>query len=154
MSGRLIGTDITQLLDASVFSKKLLNTYRQRICYTRQMGRVLRTYEPSLRVLFTAVCELGGRGEKAKHMGFDEFRSLMRALGVLADGDVSERQLNMCFAWSRMVVLDETSDTGRLKETHLPFEGAPKFSTRTLNPITRHQESMCPWPCTAIPKGV
>ena len=37
---------------------------------------------------------------------------------VLADGDVPKRKVSMCFSWSRMAVIDSTSDKGRLKETN------------------------------------
>jgi len=122
---RLLRYDIAPLLDPCIFGTTLTNAYRERCCYTREVDATLRRHEPSLRELFKASCRpdaAAGR-EKTELMSFDEFKALMRGLSILADGDVSERQVSMCFSWSRMAVIDSTSDKGRLKETHLPFEG-------------------------------
>ena len=37
--------------------------------------------------------------------------------------DFTERDAVLCFAWSRMLVVDGWTEAGRLKESGLPFEG-------------------------------
>ena len=59
---------------------------------------------------------------KATLMSLNEWRLLLKVLALL-DGDITERDATMCFAWSRMCVVDETTRQGRMKENHLPFEG-------------------------------
>ena len=92
---RLLRYDIAPLLDPCIFGTTLTNAYRERCCYTREVDATLRRHEPSLRELFKASCRpdaAAGR-EKTELMSFDEFKALMRGLSILADGDVSERQV-------------------------------------------------------------
>ena len=96
---RLLAVDIGKRLNAPLFSCP--NGYRTKYLYNAQVDRVLRKVEPSLQNLFHALCKTGGSGEKAKHLNLDEWRLLIRGLGLL-DVDVTERDATMCFSWSRM----------------------------------------------------
>ena len=40
----------------------------------------------------------------------------------LIDADLTERDATLAFVWSRMRVVDEQTDLGRIKVTHLTFE--------------------------------
>lgn len=109
--------------------------------------QVLSRHEMSLRHLFESVCAVvgdskatsvrigkadgGGGGASANSkpnlrpknlLSFERFKELNRRLGLI-DIDLSERDAALCFAWSRMVVVDSQSEKGRMRESSLPFEG-------------------------------
>jgi len=117
---KLLTQDIRPRLSPAILPDP--NVFRTEVCYKPDVDAVLRQQEISLRNIFTAVCEIGGRGEKEQHMHAEEWKVLLRWSELLST-DCSERDAVMCFAWSRMCVVDETKPRGRLRETHLPFEG-------------------------------
>ena len=55
-------------------------------------------------------------------MALDEWKMMLRETQIIAN-DCSERDAAMCFAWSRMCVVDELTERGRMRDSHLPFEG-------------------------------
>ena len=117
---RLLEGDIKPLLSSKILEHP--NVFRERCCYRRDVDASFKAYEGSLRNIFTAVCITGGRGEKERHLSLDEWKGLLRGVQLI-DVDCSERDVSMCFAWSRMCVVDETSVPGRMRDSHLPFEG-------------------------------
>ena len=124
---RLLVDDI-----APHFSQRILadpNVFRQRACYRRDVDQALMACEPSLRNVFLAICHTGGRGEKERHMSMTEWTAFCHGTEVLGI-DLSERDAMMCFAWSRMCVVDVESERGKMRETHLPFEGFCKAIVR------------------------
>ena len=125
---RLIVDDIKPLLSPKVTANP--NIFRQKACYRQDVDAVLKKHESSLRNIFSAVCTTGGRGEKERHMSLDEWKGLLRGIELI-DVDVSERDAAMCFAWSRMCVADETTIPGRMRDSHLPFEGFLEALVRT-----------------------
>ena len=99
------------------------NTFRKAACYRPEVDKTLRIFESSLRSIFTAMCLSGGLGEKGKHLSLEEWKMMLRACDIIT-ADCSERDAAMCFAWSRMCVVDELkSDHARMRDSHLPFEG-------------------------------
>ena len=55
-------------------------------------------------------------------LGREGFLRLLHVVGLI-EADLSEHTAMLCFAWSRMVVVDARSVQGQLMEAHLPFEG-------------------------------
>jgi hypothetical protein len=96
------------------------------------MDRVLRRHASSLECLFTAMSQSGGSGEKGRHLSLAEWKGMLRGARLI-DVDVTDRDASMCFAWSRMCVVDETSERGRMQEMHLPFEGFLEALVRLAN---------------------
>ena len=88
---------------------------------------VLEAYEPSLRCIFAGVARAGGASEGSKggaslRISIDEWKAFVRGLDLIGT-DLTERDANLCFSWSRMCVVDIYSDKGRVREHQLPFEG-------------------------------
>ena len=118
---KLLAEDIMPQLNPRMITPSP-NLFRQKICYRQDVDQVLRKYESSLRNLFMGMCVTGGRGMKEEHMNLEEWKNLCRGVELIAP-DCSERDAAMCFAWSRMCVIDELTVAGRMRDSHLPFEG-------------------------------
>ena len=95
--------------------------FRRNYAYTQECNDTLVRHEGSLRAIFDQLVFLS-RGEKAATIPVKWWMLLMRSTGFV-DIDLSVREANLAFAWSRMAVADGESARGRLKETTLPFEG-------------------------------
>ena len=82
-------------------------------------------HEESLRALFACTCCLGGQtmagGLANELISYDNWKDFLR-LFSLVDVDCPERNTILCFVWARMKYIDEQSDKGRIKWTHLSFE--------------------------------
>lgn len=99
------------------------NGFRHQHCYTAAIEAVLRENERSLHNLFGAVASAGGGSSRdSALMSLDEWKAFVHAAGLVGV-DVSDRDAVLCFAWSRMTVVDVTRASGREKENSLPFEG-------------------------------
>ena len=113
---------------------------------------MLSRHAPSLRLLFETVCAAAGDGKATTLRGgradatpvvgvsggvggtgrpglrpknlisLDRYKELSKRVGLL-DADLSERDCALCFAWSRMVVVDGATEKGRARDTSLPIEG-------------------------------
>ena len=118
---KLLVEDIMPTLNPRVLTPSP-NAFRAKLCYRQEVDTVLKGYEPSLRAVFTAMCVTGGRGEKERHLALGEWVLLGRGTELIGV-DCSERDASMCFAWSRMCVVDELTERGRMRDSHLPFEG-------------------------------
>ena len=136
---KLLAEDIGPRLSPAILPDP--NVFRTEVCYQPDVDAVLKQQETSLRSIFTAVCVIGGRGEKERHMHTDEWKLMLRWSEMLS-ADCSERDATMCFAWSRMCVVDETTERGRFRESHLPFEGFCEAMVRlsTLKALPTDQE--------------
>ena len=118
--------DISQALDEllkrdiflkiGVTSLPAPDALRRCYCYTRTMNSTLRKHEVTLRRLFVGLAE--GR----KSFKLERWMDFLRTIGMIAD-DVSERDAIRAFAWSRMVVINDETPAGYLKDNSLPFEG-------------------------------
>lgn len=113
------------------------NEFRSAHCYTEAVDTVLRSYEPSLRLLhFRWACRLetghsSGAGHGASEwqlargeqpsLGIGGWKGLCRAFGLI-HADLTERDVALAFAMSRMRVIDEQSDRGRAALEGLTFE--------------------------------
>jgi hypothetical protein len=97
------------------------NTFRDLYCYTEPVDKVLRRHEKSLRLLFAAVSG-GGRGKESDLLSLEEWMRFLREARIMG-ADLSERDATLCFAYSRMLVANPSSERGRRHECHLPFEG-------------------------------
>ena len=123
---RLLVKDITPRLDPKVFVSS--NAFRRQYLYTEEVNGVLRTHEGSLKHIFAGLAgrrtPLTGPLRKfaSQLIGLAEWDAFMRAVGLVGP-DVTERDLMLGFAWSRMCVIDGRTERGRLKETLCPFEG-------------------------------
>jgi uncharacterized membrane protein YgcG len=115
---------LDQLLDEDVCANlgrrlPIADDFRREVCYTGPVNGVLRKHEPSLRRLFDGLALVG---KVRKHVPRSLWKALLQTCGFIAT-DVSLREVMLIFVWSRMVVHDGQSPTGRVKETCLSFEG-------------------------------
>jgi hypothetical protein len=55
-------------------------------------------------------------------LSITEWKELLKGLGLIGL-DITERDARLCFACSRMAVIDGTTTRGMAKENNLPFEG-------------------------------
>ena len=118
---RLLQHDIEPKLDPRCLSRA--NPFRRDHCYKRDVCAVLEEYEPSLRCIFVGVSRAYEKaGTEAKMVSLDEWKGFVRGLDLIGP-DLSDRDANLCFSWSRMCTVDIYSDKGRVRELQLPFEG-------------------------------
>lgn len=113
----LFDNDVSQL-DPNAFLDA--NAFRRTQCYKEAMDSVLRHHEPSLRTLFGALQIQ--RGPAKGLLNFDGWFKLMRRLELI-QVDLTERDVNLAFTWSRMVVPHPYSTAGALRNQNLSFEG-------------------------------
>jgi hypothetical protein len=115
--------DIAPHADAHVFAPS--NAFRK-IIYTEQVDDVLRAHEGSLRVLFAAVCDLqeytmdhGGLTNRL--FTYASWRTLLREFSLI-DQNCTDKDVMLCFNWSKMQTVNEQDAISRVKMTHASFE--------------------------------
>lgn len=117
---QLFAIDLEPNMDERVFVEP--NEFRDKFEYCEEVDLVLRRHEANLRLVYERACKLRGqsaaKGLANKLISFEEWRDLCR-LFELIDVDLTERDITLAFVWSRMRVVDEQSDRGRLMLTHL-----------------------------------
>ena len=96
--------------------------FRRDHCYTRDVIFALTKYESSLRNIFAAVAAGKAGGGKADLMDQEEWMEFFDALDFIGD-DLTMRDVTFAFVWSRMCVIDDSTDEGRARVSSLPFEG-------------------------------
>lgn len=87
--------------------------------YTQEVAEVLESHEASLRLIFNTLAEMD---RPRNLLSFHMWKTFLRALGFIGV-DVTERDATLCFMWSVMAVIDNSTRTGSIKEKNLPFEG-------------------------------
>jgi len=104
------------------------NEFRTKACYTEKTTYVLLQHETSLRVLFAVVANPPGGGGidvanklAATLVSFAEWMQLIRALDLI-DSEFTIREAALCFSWSRMRVIDDSSKRSKLKMGSLCLE--------------------------------
>ena len=135
---------VTRLLEVDLLSRARRmhdpDEFRRRVCYREDVTDMLAGPRAAsvLRELYVvasagavgkskAGSSVGGVGvgmtkAQGELLNLVEFKALLRALGLI-DADLSEPEATLCFAWSRMVVIDDSTPQGHLRESHLNFEG-------------------------------
>lgn len=95
--------------------------FRAEYAYTQEVDAVLRQNEKAVRALFNGLAAVSplARGEMVDFLVWMAFLHELE----LISSDLTERHATLAFAWSRMLVVDASSARGRLRESHLPFEG-------------------------------
>jgi len=120
---RMFSHDIDPQLDPKIFVEG--NDFRRKYAYIEEVDVVLRKHEDSLRLIFERACRMRGqnaaRGIANKLVSFECWRDVCRLFN-LVDVDLTERDATLAFVWSRMRVVDEQADRGRIQLTHLSFE--------------------------------
>jgi len=109
---------------AGAFLEK--NAFRLQHLYTEDISHALAAKETSLRRLFNAICAssrdyVGGGGRGKTLLSVNEWLGFLYA-AELVGSDVSDREAAMCFAWSRMTIVDGSTQRGMEKESNLSFE--------------------------------
>jgi len=95
------------------------NHFRVNTCYTEPVTRALGVHERSLRLLFGCLCE----STRMKNLiSIDVWIGFLKGLEFIGY-DLALRDAVLCFAWSRMIVVDGNTVRGHMKETHVPVEG-------------------------------
>jgi len=90
------------------------NLFR-RSCYIQAVSAELARHETSLRALHSALSEIEF-GAYATRLGCKTWLAFLRAINFIVGLDLSERDCNLCFVWSRMASTASKNDA-------LPFEG-------------------------------
>ena len=116
---RLIGIDMVSRVHPRVIA--LPDRFRRRYAYTQDVVFVLEWYEDSLRNIFDCLCALG-YGPGATLMNLKSWRDGIVAMNLLS-ADLGERDVTLCFSWSRMCVGDSKTLGGLKRDSNLPFEG-------------------------------
>jgi hypothetical protein len=118
------------------FARHEADAFRTQYCYVEETDLTLKRHAPLLRALFHeyAVGE-GQIGDKLKAttlLGFDEWTNMVRDT-ALVDMQFTQLHAQLAFSWSRMRVVDETSERSRAKQVRQPqpHPAAAPSSTRT-----------------------
>ena len=126
---KLLREDIAPVVAASPELNNY-NIFRERVCYTEPVDIVLKKHEVSLRALFTVTA--APPDVKSKKVGpllqFATWYALIRELRLL-DIDVTERDVSLCFAASRMGVALPYSRRGFLTTTGVRVGARTAFNT-------------------------
>lgn len=131
---RLIMYDIHRKAISSGTSARIFidaNDFRRRHSYEEAVCNVLLKNEASLRNLFRAIRSMNDSPSAVHGTGVADARDLMSLEewllflrgADLVDRDLSERDATLCFAWSRMIVVDPRHGKGLQRDSALPFEG-------------------------------
>ena len=121
------------------------DTFRVAVCYPQAMSEALGGGAPSLRVMFAGLAKITfetARSTGVKLPKLAENKTIQRdgAKWIKVHGIISYvfwkrfvealfptsidlRKTALCFLHSAMAVMDGNTEEGRIKETHLPFEG-------------------------------
>lgn len=99
------------------------NAFREAYAYSSGANAVLRWHAASLRQMFAGLAAASTDNGKGTLIDSRIFLRALEALQITGAGDVTERDAILCFAWSRMVVVDGRTHRGVRYESHLPFEG-------------------------------
>jgi len=104
------------------------NEFRQQACYTEKTTHVLLEHEASLRALFTVAANPPGGGgvdvankAAATLLSHVEWMQLVRALDFI-DSEFTVREASLCFLWSRMRVINDSTKRSKLKMESLCVE--------------------------------
>ena len=120
---RMFSVNIEPQLDPNIFIEG--NVFRNKYTYFEEADAVLRRHEASLRLIFERACKMHGQSSAAgirnKCVSFAVWKDFCK-LFELVDLDLTERDMTLAFVWSRMRVIDEQSENGRIRLTYLAFE--------------------------------
>ena len=98
------------------------NNFRLAHLYSQDVEEVLRARLPSLRNIFNGLASRHPMLRKHHLVSLTHWTAFLRA-AKMCDVDASERDAALCFAWSRMCVVNEITEVGNLRQENLPFEG-------------------------------
>ena len=128
---RLVSTDImNRALALESRNREHLvvdaNLFRARYAYTKPVCTVLEANLPSLETLYDALSKRSYA--RMKPRGLKDRLAVEEWLGFLyesklIDQDLSERDAMLCFASSRMVVVDTRTENGKQRDTMIQFQG-------------------------------
>jgi hypothetical protein len=102
------------------------NLFRARYAYTKPVCTVLEANLPSLETLYDALCNRSYA--RMKPRGSKDRLAVGEWLGFLYESkligqDLSERDAMLCFAFSRMVVVDTRTEIGKRRDAMIQFQG-------------------------------
>ena len=102
------------------------NLFRARYAYTKPVCTVLEANLPSLETLYDALCNRSYA--RMKPRGSKDRLAVGEWLGFLYESkligqDISERDAMLCFAFSRMVVVDTRTEIGKRRDAMIQFQG-------------------------------
>ena len=143
---QLLSADVEPRLDPKVFAPS--NDFRTSHCYVESTDDVLRKYEDSLRLIFERACKLDGqdlsKGIANKMVSFASWKEVCKRF-ELVNLDLTERDVTLAFAMSRMRVSDEQVEKSRILLTHLAFEdfleAICRLATRKAFPTVQEIEA-------------
>ena len=119
---RLLEVDITaQLTHAHGHP----DCFRRTHLYSQPVAQVFQFHLKSLRQIFDGIANSGagaGGARKSGTIDIMEWMASLRALELCGD-DFSDREAVLCFAWSRLAVINTMGLHGLLRDSTLNFEG-------------------------------
>ena len=129
-----VSNAVARLLQADLYAKARSalvdpDDLRRRVCYRRDVTESLAAHQPILSGLYKCASAAtaasssatGLTKAEAELLNLSEWKGLLRALRLI-DVDLTETHATLCFARSRMAVIDDATPRGHLRETHLPYE--------------------------------
>ena len=90
--------------------------------YEKSTNDALLVHDASLRNIFHALCEIEPQAKRSQMINMDMWCLFLKLLGMVGQ-DVTVRDAKLCFSWSRMMVIQGSTEQGRKKESGLPYEG-------------------------------
>ena len=109
-------------------------SFRLRHLYTQQVDEILKPRLPSLRIVFEGLVSRSksAPGRRHKLLSLQDWCAFLKGAN-LSGRDATERDVTLCFVWSRMCVADERTEMGHLREEMIPFEGFLEVRSRLMH---------------------
>ena len=122
-----VAAAVTRLLERDLIPKlrpahQPPNNFRLTHLYSPPVETVLRPRLASLRNIFDGLASRSPMMRKYNLISQPFWLSFLRA-ARLCGVDATDRDATLCFSWSRMVVINELTEIGNLRQENLPFEG-------------------------------
>ena len=115
----LVNDDIEPAFDPAIFAAS--NAFRVG-AYEKSCNDEILRHDESLRNIFEVLCASTPKSKKLHMIDLDIWMDFLRRLDLIGT-DVTIRDAKLCFTWSRMMVIEGSTERGRQKEDGLPYEG-------------------------------
>jgi len=114
------------------------NDFRRQSCYIEQTDAVLQRHERSLKAVFKEYAIGDGdvaKGDANLRLGYNEWQQFVKDL-KLVNADFTQREVTLCWVWSRMRAVDESNPKTAIKLSNLSIEDFYDALTRVATLMT------------------